>query len=188
MRKAVFLDLNGTLVLPVQAASPTEFQPISGSLDAVRLLNTAGFICPVITVQSRIQKGIYTEAEFRSWFALFQQTWAAENAILSGLYLCPHSAKANCGCHKPKPKLYFDAARDHQIEVESAYVVGDTLGDIQAGKAIGAKTCFVQTGWAERYLAEHADEADFVGADILAVARWIVQDDLLRNSSHECST
>ena len=180
MNKAVFLDLNGTLVLPVQVSSPTEYQPIPGSMEAVRLLNQAGFLCPVITVQSRIKKGIYTESAFRAWFAELQTMWANQSANLADLYICPHSAKAGCTCHKPQPKLYLDAARDHDIDCENSYVVGDTVSDIEAGIAISAKTCFVQTGWASRYLPQHADRATHVGKDVLAVARWIVQDDARR--------
>jgi D-glycero-D-manno-heptose 1,7-bisphosphate phosphatase len=176
MSKAVFLDLNGTLVLPVQVQSLEEYQPIAGSIEAVRLLNAAGFLCPVVTVQTRIEKGYFSEAAFRAWFASFQATHAAQAAQLAGLYLCPHSSRANCACYKPQPKLYLDAAHDHQIDCISSYVVGDTLGDVQAGAAIGAKSAFVQTGWADRYLPQHAGEAHYVGADLLAVAHWIIGD------------
>ena len=93
------------------------------------------------------------------------------------MYLCPHSGNAGCECHKPKPKLYLDAAHDYEIDCACSYVVGDTYSDIQAGIAIGAKPCFVETGWADWHVPEHGSEADFVGADILAVAKWIIQDD-----------
>jgi D,D-heptose 1,7-bisphosphate phosphatase len=176
MQKAVFLDLNGTLVLPVKVEMPSEYQPIAGSIESVRLLNEAGFLCPVITVQSGISKGRYTEAKFMDWFADLQRTWAAQGALLCGVYLCPHSGSADCDCHKPEPKLYLDAARDHNIDCLQSYVVGDTLGDVRAGAAIGAKSAFVQTGWADRYLPQHAGEAHYVGADLLAVAHWIIAD------------
>ena len=176
-RKAVFLDLNGTLVLPVKVDKPSEYREIYGSVEAVRLLNEAGFICPVITVQSGISKGRYREADFRQWFEEMQAVWAVFAAELGDVYVCPHSGLAGCDCHKPRPKLYLDAARDHEIDCSKSYVVGDTTSDIQAGKAIGAKTCFVETGWADRHVPEHGSEADFVGADILVVAQWIIQDD-----------
>lgn len=173
-RKAVFLDLNGTLVLPVKADTPSEYREIDGSVEAVRLLNEAGFICPVITVQSGITKGRYSEVDFRQWYAEMQAVWAVFGAELGDVYVCPHSGNAGCECHKPKPKLYLDAARDHEIDCAQSYVVGDTYSDIQAGQAIGAKTCFVETGWADRHVPEHGSEVDFVGADILAVAKWII--------------
>lgn len=61
--RGVFLDLNGTLVMPISPRSLDELMPLPGALEAVRLLTEAGFICPVITVQSRIAKGIYTAAQ-----------------------------------------------------------------------------------------------------------------------------
>lgn len=173
MRNAVFLDLNGTLVMPVKAETPAEYQPIAGSLEAVRLLHEAGYLCVVITVQSGISKGRYSDAEFRDWFAALQTAWAAEGAPMSGVYVCQHSGNAGCECHKPKPKLYLDAAREHDIDCARSYVVGDTWSDIQAGIAIGAKTCFVETGWANWHIPEHGREANYVGTDILAVAQWI---------------
>lgn len=176
MRRAVFLDLNGTLVAPVQVNAPDEHSPIPGSIEAVRLLNAAGFVCPVVTVQSRIEKGIFTLEAFERWFRQLQADFAKTGAGLPAIYICPHSFHAGCDCHKPKPKLYLDAAADLEIDVRRSYVVGDTYNDIQAGHAIGAKSCFVRTGWADRYLTEHGDKADFIGDDILAVAQWIVED------------
>lgn len=172
--RAVFLDLNGTLVMPVQVTAPTDYLPISGSIEAVRLLNEAGFRCPVVTVQSRIEKGVYTDAAFRVWFKLLQAQFRIHKAELLGPYVCPHRFHTHCDCHKPKPTLYQRAARDFDIDMASSFVVGDTLDDVRAAHAIGATTCFVRTGWASRYLPDHRDEAQHVGDDILAVARWIV--------------
>jgi D-glycero-D-manno-heptose 1,7-bisphosphate phosphatase len=159
----------------VQVTTPAEWTPISGSVEAVKLLNTAGFVCPVITVQSRIEKGIYTQAEFEAWYLRFQADLASSGAHLAAVYICPHSFRTGCDCHKPKPKLYLEAAAALNIDPAHSYVVGDTYSDIQAGQAIGAKTCFVRTGWADRDLPAHGHEADFVGDDLLAVVRWIVE-------------
>lgn len=176
MNRAVFLDLNGTLVLPVKVNNPREYRLIAGSIEAVKMLNAAGFICPVITVQSRIEKGIFTREAFEQWFRDLQTSFAEADAQLAATYICPHSFLTRCECHKPKAKLYLDAVADLKIDLTQSYVVGDTYADIQAGKAIGTKTCFVRTGWADRYLAEHGHEADFIGEDIRAVASWIVED------------
>jgi D-glycero-D-manno-heptose 1,7-bisphosphate phosphatase len=89
--------------------------------------------------------------------------------------VCPHRFKTPCACKKPQPTLYLQAAQDWDIDPLHSYVFGDTLDDIRAGQAVGAKTAFVRTGWALRYLDEHGHEADFIGEDMLAVANWIVQ-------------
>jgi D-glycero-D-manno-heptose 1,7-bisphosphate phosphatase len=133
VKRAVFLDLNGTLVMPVQVNAPEELSLIPGSIEAVRLLNAAGFVCPVITVQSRIEKRIFTREAFDQWFQRLQADFAEADAILAPIYVCPHSFRTGCDCHKPKPKLYLDAARDLNLDVRRSYVVGDTYGDIQAG-------------------------------------------------------
>jgi D-glycero-D-manno-heptose 1,7-bisphosphate phosphatase len=174
MNRAVFLDLNGTLVMPVQVNHPAEYVPIAGSIEAVKLLNSAGYVCPVITVQTRIEKGYFTQAAFEDWVHNLQTDFAAAGACLAGVYLCTHSFRAGCECHKPKPKLYIDAAVELEVDISRSYVVGDTYHDILAGQTIGAKTCFVRTGWAERHLPEHGHEADFIGDDLLSVAQWIV--------------
>lgn len=174
-RRAVFLDLNGTLVMPVQVHDPLEYQPIEGSLEAVRLLNQAGFVCPVVTIQSRIEKGLFTEQAFLDWFKMLQEQFHRQDAEIVGPYLCPHRRSTACTCRKPQPRLYLQAAEAWQIDCTRSYVVGDTSDDIRAGKLIGAKTSFVRTGWANFHLAEMGHEADYIGDDILAVATWIVQ-------------
>lgn len=67
-KRAVFLDLNGTVVLPLNQESLAEMRLIPGADHAISRLLAVGFLCPVVTVQSRIEKGLFAEAEFRAWF------------------------------------------------------------------------------------------------------------------------
>jgi histidinol phosphatase-like enzyme len=67
-RRAVFLDLNGTLVLPVLVERLADLRLVDGVTEGVERLCRAGFVCPVVTVQSRIEKGLFSEAEFHAWF------------------------------------------------------------------------------------------------------------------------
>jgi D-glycero-D-manno-heptose 1,7-bisphosphate phosphatase len=166
--------------MPVQVEAPTEHTLIPGAIEALRLLNQARFICPIITVQTRIEKRVFTEAAFRDWFATLEQTFRQEGVKIHGLYVCPHRSNAGCICRKPQPTLYLKAAEDLDIDCSASYVVGDTSDDILAGKAIGAKPCFVRTGWAYQTIDEYGHLADFIGDDILEVARWIVNDSFPR--------
>jgi D-glycero-D-manno-heptose 1,7-bisphosphate phosphatase len=70
-RRGVFLDLNGTLVEPLKQKRLAELTLIPGVAAAIRRLSVAGFICPVVTVQSRIAKGLFTMTGFEAWFANF---------------------------------------------------------------------------------------------------------------------
>jgi D-glycero-D-manno-heptose 1,7-bisphosphate phosphatase len=69
--RAAFLDLNGTLVQPLKPEHLNELTEIPGAAEAVARLSAAGFVCPVVTVQSRIAKGLFSSAEFETWFAAF---------------------------------------------------------------------------------------------------------------------
>jgi histidinol phosphatase-like enzyme len=79
-RRGVFLDLNGTLVLPAAPAPLSEYRPIGNASQAVGYLCRAGFVCPVVTVQSGIAKGRFTETAFREWFESFKRELAIRGA------------------------------------------------------------------------------------------------------------
>src|SRR5215203_4243777 len=103
---AVFLDLSGTLVLPILVNHTQELQPIADAASAVARLSSAGFLCPVVTVQSRIEKGIFTEAAFLDWFAGFAEQMRGAGALLLGPYVCPHRYRTKCVCAKPATVLH----------------------------------------------------------------------------------
>jgi len=107
--RAVFLDLNGTIVLPLKQESLDEMTLIPGADLAIQRLLDAGFLCPVVTVQSRIEKGLFTVSEFQSWFADF---FANLKLDVKGPYICPHRFSNPCSCEKPNPYLYEQAAAD----------------------------------------------------------------------------
>lgn len=71
LNRAVFLDLNGTIVLPLKQDSLDELRLMPGSDLGIARLLAAGFLCPVVTVQARVAKGLFTEAAFRAWFIDF---------------------------------------------------------------------------------------------------------------------
>jgi D-glycero-D-manno-heptose 1,7-bisphosphate phosphatase len=175
--RAVFLDLNGTLVMPVKVGHPTEYMLLPGAGEAIRLLNQHGFICPVITVQSRISMGIFSLGAFDSWFRPFQRELRQQGAEIVGPYLCPHQSRDACKCKKPQTALYRQAAANHDIQLTRSVVVGNTLADLFAARSLGCASCLVRTGWGEQALRERnaAGAATYVAADILDAARWIVE-------------
>jgi len=89
-RRGVFLDLNGTLVEPLKQERLDELTLIPGVVQAVARLTSAGFVCPVVTVQSRIAKGLFSMADFEDWFATFAAGLKAQGADVVGPYVCPH--------------------------------------------------------------------------------------------------
>lgn len=146
MMRAVFLDLHGTLVLPLVVDDLDELRAISGVPDAVARLCSRGFLCAVVTVQSRIAKGTFTEVQFRQWFRTFSCQMQSSGALLSGPYICPHRFRDPCACKKPQTRLYEQAASDLDIELSASFVVGDSLSDVEAAYRFGGRGCLLQTG------------------------------------------
>ncbi len=68
MNRAVFLDLNGTLVSPLKPDALDDLVLLPGAAEAIARLTAAGYVCPVVTVQSRIAKGLFSSADFEAWF------------------------------------------------------------------------------------------------------------------------
>ncbi len=179
--RAVFLDLNGTLVLPVQVQHPREYALIPAALTALRMLRRHDFLCPVITVQSRIARGVYSVADFRTWFRTLQQHLEENGAEIVGPYVCPHGRNLGgmmeaCACRKPQTLLYEQAAANLGIDVRQSLVVGDSAADMLAARKRGCPGILVRTGWGEWSIRnDGADRiASFVAADIAEATEWIV--------------
>jgi D-glycero-D-manno-heptose 1,7-bisphosphate phosphatase len=172
MLGAVFLDLNGTLVLPVLVQDLAELKPIPGAARAVSQLNRAGYRTPVVTIQSRIAKGHFSLGEFMDWFQGLTTIFQEEGARLEGPYVCPHRFADPCPCKKPNPLLYEQAARDCQVSLPRSYTVGDTQLDLDAAHRFGGFGCLVLTGETRSHSASSG--SDFVGDTLGDVADWIL--------------
>ena len=171
---AVFLDLNGTLVSPLKPGSLSEMKIIPGADLAVAKLIEEKLICPVITVQSGIAKGRFTEKEFRSWFLVF---FAKLKLEVKGPYICPHRFAEHCICKKPNLFLYEQAAKDYSIDLSKSYVIGDTNLDVLAGKNMGGYGCLVRTGWGvnESEYQNAIPNASYIGETLGDVVDWILR-------------
>ena len=175
-RNGVFLDLNGTLVLPMKQETLAELDPIPGAVDAVARLTAAGFVCPVVTVQSRIAKGLFSADAFLGWFASFAASLRREGAEVTGPYVCPHRYVEPCACKKPNTLLYEQAAADLGISVSDSFVIGDSPDDIRAATRLGARSCLVRTGWAAdpEMVAAVDGEATLVAPSIVEAVDWVL--------------
>src|SRR5687768_16795432 len=171
LRPGVFLDLGGTLVLPLKPQSLSDYAPLEHAAEAIAMLCAAGFVCPVVTVQSRIAKGLFTQSEFVDWFQTFRNRLASQSAVLEGLYVCPHRYAEPCRCKKAGGSLYRRATADLDIDLGASFVVGDSLEDMDAARILGCRGVLVRTGWPVEQHVE--DLASHVADDLLDAARWI---------------
>lgn len=178
--RAVFVDLNGTLVMPTQVSRLDDLLLIPEADEAVARLCRAGFLCPVVTVQSRIAKGIFSATDFRQWFGEFARRMETRGARLQGPYVCPHRFNQPCVCEKPNTLLYEQAAADYGIALRQSFVIGDSVGDVEAACRFGGRGCLVRTGrGADGAEVERAAPyAAHVAASLLDAADWILSQPL----------
>jgi D-glycero-D-manno-heptose 1,7-bisphosphate phosphatase len=180
-RKAAFIDRDGVLNEErVFVHRREDFVLIPGAVEALRELQAAGYLLVVVTNQSGIARGLYSEADYLALTGYMRETLAGAGIRLDAVEHCPHLPDApvdryrvNCDCRKPKPGMLMRAARALDIEPGASFLVGDRVSDIEAGRAAGIGRCFlVRTGCA---LPDDAvARADAVYDDLLACARSVV--------------
>ncbi|WP_372882768.1 D-glycero-beta-D-manno-heptose 1,7-bisphosphate 7-phosphatase [Psychromonas sp.] len=154
-KRAVFLDRDGVLnVDNGYVSNSDDFQFIDGVIDACRALKEKGYLLVVITNQSGIARGYFTEEQFHNLTEWMDWSLADRGVDLDGIYYCPHHAekglgeyKVDCDCRKPKPGMLLSAIEDLGIDASQSILVGDKVSDLQAGLAAGVKANYlVKTG------------------------------------------
>jgi D-glycero-D-manno-heptose 1,7-bisphosphate phosphatase len=139
-RGAVFLDRDGTVIEDRHHLSdPEGVRLLPGAAEAVADLNRAGLPVLLITNQSGIGRGIFTEADFSAVQARVEELLARAGAHLDGVYLCPHSPDQQppCECRKPGTALYRRAAAEHGVELAASAYIGDRLRDVLPAAELG---------------------------------------------------
>lgn len=175
-RRAAFLDLNGTLVLPIIVERLSELRLIDGAGSAVASLSSAGFVCPVVTIQSRIGKGFFSIEEFQGWFRILAAQFRTHNAEVVGPYVCPHRFAEDCRCRKPGTFLYEEAAAEYGLDLRRSFVIGDSASDVEAACRFGGRGCLVRTGWAadEEEMKRAVPYASHIAQSITDAAIWVL--------------
>ena len=154
MRKAIFLDKDGTLIPDIPYNSDFEkitLQP--KSVDGLRLLHAEGYQLIIITNQAGIAHGYFTETQFAAIMARLQQLLLQAGIPIAGFYYCPHHPMAKiaryrqtCNCRKPAPALLVHAAQDYNIDLSQSWMIGDILNDVEAGNRAGCRTILIDNG------------------------------------------
>jgi D-glycero-D-manno-heptose 1,7-bisphosphate phosphatase len=155
LRPAVFLDRDGTINEDVGYLSELSHLTLyPWAIDAVRLLNRAGYLVVIVTNQGGIGRGVIAPDFIPRLHDEIARRLGAGGARVDGWYYCPHhpealveSLRADCRCRKPAPGLALDAARDLGIDLARSWVIGDKWSDVQLGDRVGARAILVRTGW-----------------------------------------
>jgi D-glycero-D-manno-heptose 1,7-bisphosphate phosphatase len=180
----VFLDRDGTMIQDVgylDRLDQIAFYP--WTVDAIRALNRAGLPVVVITNQSGIARGLFTEAFVDETHRAISEYLERGGARVDGYYYCPHHPRGTvdqytrrCDCRKPGSALLDRAARDLVIDLSRSFMVGDKWLDVGAARGAGARAILVRTGLGaaqeERGSADLT--ADVIVDNLAAAVSWIL--------------
>ena len=171
--KLVILDRDGTINQDSDQyiKSPSEWKPIPGSLEAIARLTQGGWRMVVATNQSGIARGLFDMATLNAIHAEMHRAVNQAGGRIDAIFFCPHAADANCGCRKPKPGLLREIASRMDVELAGVPMIGDSLRDVEAAAAVGAKPYLVLTGKGRKTRdAGGLPQGTEVVADLAAVA------------------
>jgi histidinol-phosphate phosphatase family protein len=142
--KAVFIDRDGTINEDGPYLSdPNRFRMYPGVGEGVKRLQDAGFKIIVVTNQSGIGRGYFTEENLAAVHDRMKEEFARYGVTLDGIYYCPHHPGDKCDCRKPNTGLFEAAIAEHDIDAARSYMIGDKELDAAAGEKVGAKTVLI---------------------------------------------
>ncbi len=159
--KAIFLDRDGTInVDSGYTHKVEELKFIDGAVEALKLFKEAGYKLFIITNQSGIARGYFTQEQYNSFNDALTQTLAQEGVIIEQTLMCPHSPEEECACRKPSPYLIETASQKHNIDRSKSFMLGDKESDIKCGINAGVTSYRVTESenilyWAKKILKEN---------------------------------
>lgn len=167
---AVFLDRDGTLMADVDyCGDPAKVEVFPDAGEALRQLKQSGYKLIVVTNQSGIGRGYFTEDDYRAVEREFLRQLG--NDLIDATYYCADLPEAKSSRRKPAPGMILEAQRDHHLDLARSYFIGDKTSDIECGRNAGVRTILVQTG----YDAQELDSrAHFVARDLAHAAEIIL--------------
>src|SRR3954447_4738113 len=183
MKKAVFLDKDGTLIKNVSYnVDPAliEFEPYA--FEALQILQQHEFLFVIITNQPGIAFAYFTENELRKVREYIREKFYRQGVDITGFYYCPHHKSGtlqfyaiDCNCQKPAPGLLFKAASDMNIDLSRSWMIGDILNDVEAGNKAGCKTILINNGNETEWLLNELRSPDYVTKDLKEAAEIIIK-------------
>lgn len=168
---AAFLDRDGTLIRDDgYIDDPADVELIPGAPQAVALLNARSIPVAVVTNQSGIGRGYYSEADYRAVADVVERRLAMRGCALDAVHHCPHAPEEECGCRKPEIGMHRRAAERLGVDLGSALYVGDKVRDVEPALRTGGTGYLLRTG--SRHDPREVPEGVHVADDLLhAVTR-----------------
>ena len=175
----VFLDRDGTLNVDTgYVKSPDDFTVLPGVGAALARLKQAGARLVVVTNQSGLGRGYFSSRDLEAIHSKLRLVLAEDGVTLDGLYFCPHHPDDHCNCRKPARGMIDRAHAELKVDLSRAYVIGDSIRDVELAKQVGARSLLVMTGpsGAEALADLMARDLppDYVAEELSQAVDWIV--------------
>jgi D-glycero-D-manno-heptose 1,7-bisphosphate phosphatase len=179
-RPTVLLDRDGVINRNRRdyVKSWEEFEFLPGSLEALKMLAERQTRVIVVTNQSVVGRGIISPEELERIHARMKGEIEAHGGRIDAILCCPHAPDDGCSCRKPRPGLLLEAMDRFQLDPALCYVVGDSLTDLLAARAVGLPYVMVLTGRGLRSLIRPSGwglPLSWVARDLRTAARWILR-------------
>lgn len=162
---AIFLDRDGTLMRDVDyCGDPRQVEVFPGAAETLRKLKRAGYKLIIITNQSGIARGYFSEDDYRAVEREFLRQLGED--LIDATYYCADLPGTNSPRRKPAPGMILEAQREHHLDLAPSYFIGDKASDIECGRNAGVRTILVQTGYGahETHCSPDRVARDLVGA------------------------
>ena len=169
---AVFVDRDGTIMHDADYCSkPEQVRVFNGVSDALRRLKGAGFKVIVITNQSGIGRGFFTEKQYRAVEAEVSRQLG--DGLIDATYFCPDPPGQQSKCRKPAPGMVLQAAREQNVDLSRSFLIGDKEIDAECAHNAGVRAIRVRTGFDKM---TDGSQADWVAEDFSAAAKIVLNE------------
>jgi D-glycero-D-manno-heptose 1,7-bisphosphate phosphatase len=168
VRRAVFLDRDGVLVRAHADGAPmAELELLPGAADACAALRASDFVLIVVTNQPDVARG-RTQRDVVD----AQHEWLRAALPLDEIVVCMHDDADACTCRKPLPGMLVESAHRHGVALDASVMVGDRWRDVEAGRAAGCRTVFVDHGYDERQPPAPDAVVNSLAAAVPVILEW----------------
>lgn len=174
MKRFVLLDRDGTINVERHYLSdPDELELLPNAAAGLADLKRLGLGLVIVTNQSGVGRGFFDEVRLNAVHERLRGLLRASGVELDGIVCCTHRPDEGCSCRKPLPGLVEAAASEHGFSPDESFVIGDKPCDIDLGRAVGATTLLVRTGYGRQYATDAELQPDYVVDDLLDASRVI---------------
>lgn len=180
MKKVVFLDRDGTINIEKSYLHKWEdFEFEKNAIEGLKKLKNLGYEFIVVTNQSGIGRGYYTEEDLISLNNQMVKKLKEYDIEILECFYCPHHPekgiekyKVQCNCRKPNPGMLLEGIKKYNVDINNSYMIGDKKGDLEAGKKAGLKSILVLTGYGKNTVKDIQDNY-LIANDLLDVANLL---------------